>query len=106
MDSYEEERRNLEEFIRQFLSEDELKYAHYHHKALIRLNKNIGTLKTLENPIFYLTEMHQDMIRMWEENLKEAQLDGLPTDYISQNLGKGSKSFDFRVKMNVLPLNE
>ena len=86
MAAYEDEKKALEEIIRQYLSEDEFKYAYYHHKALMRLQKNIYTLKVFENPFLDYTEFHEKEVKFWEERLRNAEVNGYPMDFIVNNL--------------------
>ena len=86
MAAYEDEKKALEEIIRQYLSEDEFKYAYYHHKALMRLQKNIYTLKVFENPFLNFIEFHEKAVRIWEEHLRNAEVNGYPMDFIVNNL--------------------
>jgi hypothetical protein len=84
--AYEDEKKVLEEIIRQYLREEDLKYAYQNQKALMRVNKNIRTLKVLENPFFEIMEMQHRLIKYWEEQLAESQQNRHPTDYIIENL--------------------
>jgi hypothetical protein len=86
MAAFEDEKKALEEVIQQYLSEDEFKYAYYHHKALMRLQKNIYTLKVFENPFLDFIEFNEKEVKFWEEHLKNAQLNGYPLDFIVKNL--------------------
>lgn len=86
MAAYEDEKKALEEFIRQYLSEDEFKYAYYHQKALMRLKKNIYTLKVFENPFLYYMEFHEKTVKLWDDHLRKAEQNGYPKDFILNNL--------------------
>lgn len=86
MAAYEDEKKVLEEIIRQYLGEEDLKYAYQNQKALMRVNKNIHTLKVLENPFFEMMEMQRRLIKYWEEQLAESEQNRHPPDYIIENL--------------------
>ena len=52
IDAYQEEKRELEKQIADYVDEGDYLYAHYHNKALKILNKTLDALKTLHNPVY------------------------------------------------------
>ncbi|HKG05559.1 MAG TPA: hypothetical protein VKB19_03840 [Pedobacter sp.] len=52
IESYEIEKEALEKQIAEYVKEADYKYAHYHQRALRKINRTLDTLKNFQNPLY------------------------------------------------------
>jgi hypothetical protein len=74
---YEEEKLQLQKTIDEYLIEGDFLMAHYHSRALNRINRQLQTLKTLLDPLFEKKEFHRKNIDRLQNHLQTATADSL-----------------------------
>jgi hypothetical protein len=71
IESYEIEKLELEKQIAEYVKEADYLYAHYHQRALRKINQTLDTLKNLQNPL----HRRIDEQRMYIDNCKRMLVD-------------------------------
>ena len=93
IDAYEMEKAELEKQISEYVDEGDYIYAHYHNKALRKVNKTLDILKYIQHPFYRLISEERTKARNTNKMLTSEEykkyFDRLGTDFFAEQLQEG-----------------
>ena len=93
IDAYEMEKAELEKQISEYVEEGDYIYAHYHNKALRKVNKTLDILKDIQHPFYRLISEEKAKARNTSKMLASEEykkyFDLLGTDFFAEQLKEG-----------------
>lgn len=93
IEAYEIEKAELEKQISEYVEEGDYIHAHYHNKALRKINKTLDTLKDIQNPFYRLILEEKAKARNVSKMLTSEEyrkyFDLLGADYFAKELQEG-----------------
>jgi len=84
IESYEIEKVELEKQIAEYVKEADFLYAHYHQRALRKINQTLNTLKNLQNPLHRRIDEQQMYIDNCKRMLVDPRYSG--NEYLNRRL--------------------
>lgn len=85
IEAYEIEKVELEKQISEYVEEGDYIYAHYHNKALRKINKTLDILKDIQHPFYRLISEEKTKVRNMTKMLTREEykkyFDHLGTDF-------------------------
>ncbi|WP_288883945.1 hypothetical protein [Pedobacter panaciterrae] len=93
IEAYEIEKVELEKQISEYVEEGDYIYAHYHNKALRKINKTLDILKDIQHPFYRLISEEKTKARNMTKILTREEykkyFDHLGTDFFAERLQEG-----------------
>jgi len=93
IEAYEIEKAELEKQISEYVDEGDYIYAHYHNKALRKVNKTLDILKDIQHPFYRLISEERTKARNTNKMLTSEEykkyFDRLGTDFFAEQLQEG-----------------
>nr|WP_068890537.1 hypothetical protein [Pedobacter panaciterrae] len=93
IEAYEIEKAELEKQISEYVEEEEYIYAHYHNKALRKINKTLDVLKNMQHPFHRLISEEKsktrNMTKMLASEKYKKYFDLLGGDFFTKQLQEG-----------------
>ena len=93
IEAYEIEKAGLEKQISEYVEEGDYIYAHYHNKALRKINNTLDTLKHIQHPFYRLISEEKAKARNMNKMLAKEEykkyFDRLGTDFFAKQIQEG-----------------
>ncbi|WP_449436232.1 hypothetical protein [Pedobacter steynii] len=98
IEAYEWEKAELEKQISSYIEDEDYIYAHYHGKALRKINRTLDILKSIQNPFYRSISDEQrkakNMKRMMVSEEYKKYFDRLGTDFFADQLREGENKIN------------
>ncbi len=98
IEAYELEKAELEKQISSYIDDEDYLYAHYHSKALRKINRTLDILKEIQNPFYRRISEEQrkakHMKRMVVSEEYKKYFDRLGTDFFADQLREGENKIN------------
>ncbi|WP_214225649.1 hypothetical protein [Pedobacter sp. B4-66] len=108
IEAYEIEKAELEKLISGYVEEGDYIYAHYHNKALRKINKTLDILKGIQNPFYRLISEEKSIAKNISKMLTSEEykkyFDLLGADHFADRLREGENKITEWQQIAISPI--